>query len=376
MPPRAAPPLNVPPGSVDVKVSAIDSTFWLSGVHTSQMYAPPIPGFGRVRCGTWSLFIQHPSGRNLLFDLGMRKDWHNLPPAVGIKEYFAAGVLEEIRVEKNVSEILQEGGVDVSGGAIEGVIWSHYHFDHTGDVSSFPKETKLIVGEGTKEAFMPGWPIDPEAHTMASDFEGREVMEIDFSTTGLAIGDFKAFDYFGDGSFYILESPGHAIGHVNALARTSINPPRFVHMCGDSAHHCGEIRPSRYLPLPDSISPSPLPDMHAAACPGHIFGSILRNDSKEDHILHLIDPGAGHYKQQKYALIYDDDVLRATIGKVEAFDANEDVFTVLAHDWSLKGMIDEWPKSLNDWCEKGWRDRGRWAFLADFAGATNTRKEL
>jgi hypothetical protein len=60
-------------------------------------------------------------------------------------------------------------------------------------------------------------------------------MEVDFTSSDITIGRFKAFDYFGDGSFYILDSPGHAVGHINALARTSASPkPSFIHLGGDS----------------------------------------------------------------------------------------------------------------------------------------------
>lgn len=235
----------------------------------------------------------------------------------------------------------------------------------TGDVSTFPESTKLIMGEGAKEAFMPGWPVDPNAQTLQSDFEGREVVEIPFSKSSLKIGNFRAFDYFGDGSFYILDSPGHTIGHMNALARTSVDPPEFIHLCGDSAHHCGEIRPSVYHPLTDKIEPSPVPHLHDPICPGGLFHQVLRGGAKDDHVLQLIDPG--EYPEKKYALIYDEDDLKETIRKVEGFDANENVFTLLAHDWTLKSVIDEWPRSLNDWKRRGWRKDTFWKFLGDFA---------
>lgn len=364
MAPKLPPKLNIPTGGTAVTVSAIDSTLWLSGVPTEYFYDPPIPGFGRVRTGCWSLLVEHPSGRNLVYDLGMRKDWWNCSPAIGIKEYMENGTLESLDVKKNVSEVLTEGGMDLR--SIEGVIWSHFHFDHTGDVSTFPKSTKLIMGEGGKDAFMPGYPTDPEAQTLDSDFEGRQVVEVDFSKSKLKIGGFRAYDYFGDGSFYLLDSPGHAIAHVNALARTQVDPPEFVHMCGDSAHHCGEIRPTVYMPLPDEIEPSPVPHTHAGVCPGGIFSKVSRNGSREDHILELIDPGVGTYKKQKYALIYDNEKLKETVREVEGFDANEDVLTVLAHDWTLKGLIDEWPKHLNGWSQKGWKKDSKWKFLEDF----------
>ena len=243
------------------------------------------------------------------------------------------------------------------------------HFDHTGDPSTFPPSTKLIVGQGFKEVFIPGYPADPKGHVLETDFKDREVMEIDFDKSDVHVGRFKAYDYFGDGSFYILDSPGHAIGHVNALARTHTSPPAFVHLGGDSIHHAGEIRPTEYLSLPDDIQPSPIPNVHATTCPGHIFTPVLRDGSKTKHILEFKDAFKGWGNDQRFALIVDDPALRDTIVKDEELDAREDVFTIIAHDWTLKGIINEWPASLNEWKEKGWKENTRWKFLEDFEGA-------
>ena len=65
------------------------------------------------------------------------------------------------------------------------------------------------------------------------------------------IGQYQAYDYFGDGSLYVLNVPGHAIGHVGALVRTT--PDTLVYLGGDVCHHSGVIRPTRYAPMPDII---------------------------------------------------------------------------------------------------------------------------
>lgn len=365
---KTPPTTNVPESSTTVQVSAIDSTMFMEGFKCGQLWEPAIKGFDRFKGGTWAFLIEHPSGRKLLYDLGLRKDFLNLPPALGMKQLLDSGVIAELRVEKNVADILTKGGLDLND--VEGIIWSHFHFDHTGDVSTFPKTTKLIVGPGTKSNFMPGYPTDPSAHTLDSDFEGRTVEEVDFSQDGMQLGRFQAVDWFGDGSFYLLDSPGHTIGHINALARTNASPSSsFIHMCGDAVHHAGEMRPTSFLPLPDSIEPSPVPHLHSEACPGHMFASVLRNGSRTDHILEAVDFTAGQNIERKYAGMYDNIALRDSVRKTEELDADADVFTVMAHDWTLKGVIPEWPESLNGWKERQWKQSTRWKFLADFQEA-------
>ncbi|KAK5167049.1 uncharacterized protein LTR77_007778 [Saxophila tyrrhenica] len=367
MAPKSAPPLNAPASKVTVKISAIDTTLTMSSNLAGQMWSPKIPGFEKADFGIWSFLIEHPSGRKLVYDLGTRKDWRNLAPAHGLVGLVEGGVIEKLEIEDDVAGILKRNGVKLED--VEGVVWSHWHFDHTGDPSTFPASTKLIVGPGFKEVFTPGYPADPEGRCLETDFAGRELQEIDFGGSDITIGRFNAFDYFGDGSFYILDAPGHTIGHINALARTHPSPePGFVHLGGDSAHHAAEIRPSEYLPLPDSISPSPLPHLHANTCPGHIFTPLLKDGSKTEHILEWQDPWA-EFTEPKFGLIYDEKDLRDTVRKDEELDANRDILTFLAHDWSLKGMVSEFPESLNGWREEGWKGESTWRFLGVFEKA-------
>jgi glyoxylase-like metal-dependent hydrolase (beta-lactamase superfamily II) len=177
-----------------------------------------------------------------------------------------------------VKTILEENAIDVD--SIEGIIWSHWHWDHTGDPSPFPSSTDVIVGPGFKEAFLPGYPSNPDAVILESDYNGRELRELSFDNeAGIKIGNFNALDYFGDGSFYVIDAPGHAVGHLCALARVKGEDGMegFVFMGGDSCHHNGEFRPSVYSPLPESITPHPWEKGEGKICPGSIFQSILRD---------------------------------------------------------------------------------------------------
>lgn len=84
--------------------------------------------------------------------------------------------------------------------------------DHVGDPSIFPKSTSLVVGPGFKsnKQTYPGYPEDPDAVVRQDAWEGRELIELDFAGADLEIGGFKALDFFGDGSFYLLEAAGHS----------------------------------------------------------------------------------------------------------------------------------------------------------------------
>ena len=161
------------------------------------------------------------------FDLGCRKDYWNHPPAISQR---LGDVIPGLRVSRNTSEILEEKGIPLN--SITSVIWSHYHWDHTGDVSLFPPTTSLIVGPDFHSK-LPGYPTNAKSPINESDFAGRELISLAFDTD-LHIGRFSAHDLFGDGSFYLLDSPGHCVGHICGLAR--VTPTSFVFMGGDICH--------------------------------------------------------------------------------------------------------------------------------------------
>jgi glyoxylase-like metal-dependent hydrolase (beta-lactamase superfamily II) len=233
--------LDIPPSSNTVEVSIIDTTSSILGVDAWKFLEPPIEGHDCLATPAFSFLIHHPKlSRSIIFDLGIRKDWQNYSPFLQAR--FKKGGYK-ITVEQSVRTILEDHGVNAS--KIEAVVWSHHHFDHTGAPEEFESSTALIVGPGFKDAMLPGYPADPQSTILEANYAGRELLELDFSSAGLKIGRMSAIDYFNDGSFYFLNSPGHAVGHISALARVTSHPPSFILMGGDAVHHGGELRPSQ-----------------------------------------------------------------------------------------------------------------------------------
>jgi glyoxylase-like metal-dependent hydrolase (beta-lactamase superfamily II) len=349
------PDLKIPPSNTTVNVRIIDTTSKIVGIPAKDFIQPDIKGFSELNCPAFCFLIEHPSSRSLLFDLGVRKDYENLPPRIWNRIKDGGW---KVTVKQGVREQLEANGVDEKD--IEGIIWSHYHWDHTGDPSTFEKHTALIVGPGFKKAFTPGYPANKDAPIRESDYEGRELREIAFDR-GLKIGRFNAVDYFGDGSFYLLDSPGHAIGHMCGLARVTASPDSFIFMGGDTCHHGGEFRPSHYLTIPEFISPNPFDPKSKTPCPGSIFEDLYRDgDGKKPfYTIARVEGGVA----------YNADEAEETIEKVMEADAQDEVLVIMAHDDSLSGVVDFFPKYANEFKSKGWVEEGRWLFLKDFAKA-------
>ncbi|KAL9094684.1 MAG: hypothetical protein Q9165_002954 [Trypethelium subeluteriae] len=363
------------------------STTWIE-LPMSPFFEPDIPGKTQLTCPAYSFLITHESSnRKILFDLGVPKDWTNMAPKI-------VNLIQKggwsVTVEKNVSDILVENNVALSD--IEAIVWSHHHWDHVGDPSTFPPSTSIIVGPGFQQAYTPGYPTNPDSVLRDSDFANRSLVELPFSPDPLKIGRFDAFDYFGDGSFYLLSTPGHTIGHLCGLARTTPSPPHlsttcptpqlptptstpstFILMAGDACHLSGEFRPTPYLPLPTTLDPPPHPQpstylspssrrslSRPSPCPGTLFQRLHRHHP--DATASATQP---FYTVTQH-LAHDLAQANWTIDGLKEFDAAPEVLVVLAHDEWVRGVLDFFPRALHAWWERGWGEEVRWRFLGDF----------
>lgn len=158
---------NIPQGAT-ARVSIIDSTLRVGALPPKDLVSPKIPGFDVFPpVPAWSFLIESSTGQRVLFDLGV-------PP--NLNESFSPPLLEavasfgwDISVEKHVVDILREHGV--APRSISAIIWSHSHWDHIGDPSTFPHSADLVVGPGFKEGMLPAYPADPKSFLREEYFE-------------------------------------------------------------------------------------------------------------------------------------------------------------------------------------------------------------
>lgn len=200
---------------------------------------------------------------------------------------------------------------------------------------------------------------------------GRTVREICFQGPEIGrIGKFPAFDYFQDGSLYLLDSPGHCVAHICALVRTTTNPDTFVFLGGDAAHHCGEVRPSAYLPMPESIT-SLTPTTHlehhltsattskGPICPGSWFEDLQISRNR--------DPSGPLWQP---AFGYNIEEVLTTIESMQEYDGDENIFVILAHDSCLRSPdVPFFPEQVNDWKQRGLGQKLTWVWTKEILAA-------
>ena len=123
--PKEAPPIGLPKSSETCTVSIVDTTCDIV-TPWNYLLEPQIPGHDWLNLPDYSFHIKHnKTGAQLLFDMGTRKDWQNsVPHIVELLSNHVPG----LRVKKDVTEILTDGGVKLDD--LKALILSHWHFDH------------------------------------------------------------------------------------------------------------------------------------------------------------------------------------------------------------------------------------------------------
>jgi len=231
----------------------------------------------RATVPSLSFLIQHqPEGlevihSKLIFDLGVKRDLKAYTKAQ--QDHIAQR--QPVITSPDCAESLRKGGLDPKD--ITYIILSHVHWDHIGTPSDFPNSS-FIVGAGTQDLLKNGggplypaelfnddelpydmtWELEPvpdaekqypsdggNAHVARSlkwAYVPEETMVRlpDASVhpenwTWKPLSTFpNTLDFFGDGSLYVIDSPGHLFGHLNLLAR--IGERKYVYLGGDCCH--------------------------------------------------------------------------------------------------------------------------------------------
>ncbi|CAG9946968.1 unnamed protein product [Clonostachys rosea f. rosea IK726] len=352
---KPIPALELPNSQKIVRVRAIDTTTRMA-CDARAFVQPQIKGHEKLNFKTMCFLIEHEGKsvtEHILFDCGSRTDFWNGSPQT---QRMIGGHVPAVDIKYGVDEILTQGGFDLAD--LKAIIWSHWHWDHIGDGSKFPASTDIVVGPGFTRNFVPGWPENPNSFVLASDLEGHVIHEPEFALT---VAGFPAVDYFGDGSFYLLDVPGHAIGHICGLARTT--PDTFVFMGGDCCHYAGMFRPTEYLPLPREIPTQTLDAYYPCPCPCSAFTQQHPRATGADARTKTF-----YEVSREVGSAYSfGDIAQQSIDKLQALDAHPDIFICLAHDEILFNTLplfnDDPTKDINCWKDRGHKEYCRWGFL-------------
>lgn len=145
---------------------------------------------------------------------------------------------------------------------------------------------------------------------------------------------------------------------MSALAR--VTPDSFLVLGGDACHHAGQLRPTPFLqqafPVPESLLASTKTSISTDFfwSRGSALGQFDISSRAEPFLTGADTPGS---------FDADPELTKVTMEKVQSFDADEDFLVVVAHDESIAGVLDFFPKTLNSWKAQGVKDSMVWAFV-------------
>ncbi|KGO46613.1 hypothetical protein PEX1_072660 [Penicillium expansum] len=97
-------------------------------------WEPELPGFEGPYSPSYCFLVSH-GDRHIVFDRGLRIDWEEAFPPKIVQLVKATTTI--LSCNRDVVSVLDEdsSGLNIHSSDIEAVIWSHNHFDHTGDPS-------------------------------------------------------------------------------------------------------------------------------------------------------------------------------------------------------------------------------------------------
>jgi glyoxylase-like metal-dependent hydrolase (beta-lactamase superfamily II) len=229
----------------------------------------------RVEIPIPCFLLEHPTAGPFLVDTG-----HHASMAVDTKGSYGPllgrAVASNIRMGEGDAMPDQIKARGVNPADIKLVVMTHMHLDHASGVSQFPNAT-FIVTAREWEAATNGPGIRGGYVTRQFDhaFDWRT---IDFN--GDEVNSYKSFgrtlDLFGDGSVRLAYTPGHTLGHMSLVIRTT--GPEFL-IVGDAAYTMRTIRETAmpYGPADEHEFRRSLKEVQlyldqtpdAAVCPGH-----------------------------------------------------------------------------------------------------------
>jgi glyoxylase-like metal-dependent hydrolase (beta-lactamase superfamily II) len=204
------------------------NTGWVA-VQERQLY---VGGGSNVRTLPVLAFVfEHPQGL-VVFDTGLNAAFGTHP-----QQY--AGWFNERMVRfrscpgMHLSQQMKDHGLAPQD--VADIVVSHLHYDHTGDLSAFPR-ARLVLSRQEREAAQA--PLSQLQSYLSREFVHAELLPLDFATdVSPALSDIPqqlyGYDLMADGSLVVVPTFGHTPGHQSLLA---FLPHGVVLLAGDAVY--------------------------------------------------------------------------------------------------------------------------------------------
>ncbi|WP_157887391.1 MBL fold metallo-hydrolase [Frondihabitans sp. PAMC 28766] len=184
------------------------------------------------------VFLYSAGSRRVLFDTGYAPEpWRAGAAGWAYRRLLPPTVPQGVTVEHRLDPA-----------SVTHVVLSHLHPDHVGGIRAFPDATIVLteglhetlrsprLREGVLGGLIPPW-LEGRATVLPSAAFDASV------ASGAAIAGLRTADLFGDGSYRLVDLPGHARGHVGALVEDDVLLAADAAWARDLLGEEGRIKP-------------------------------------------------------------------------------------------------------------------------------------
>ncbi|KAF7311972.1 Metallo-beta-lactamase superfamily protein [Mycena indigotica] len=222
-------------------------------------------------------------------------------------------------------------------------------------MSKWPKGRNLVVSSQTDLSI---FPENQKSDLQKSDLDGHKVIKADFSSSKTTIAGLPAIDFLGDGSLFLLDSPGHLQGHMTAIVRTT--PTSFIVLGADSFHHVGAIRPNGEFQA-NIPCPRDLLEFAKNGISTDFFWSTNTQPGRFDlpsrtqPFFSLSDTADSFFVDPRKGQL--------TADRLAVLDGDKDFLTLITHDLSIASGALPLATSLENWQKDGLKEKLAWLFV-------------
>jgi glyoxylase-like metal-dependent hydrolase (beta-lactamase superfamily II) len=196
------------------------------------------------------LLVSHPEQGNVLIDTGYSQDFFDATR-------WGMAFLSRLMLPATLDQHLDAAGILNSCGVapetIRSIFITHFHADHISGLKRFPNSRYIARRNAWSYlASLSSWGKSQELFfptLVPDDFEQRTdwIEEHEFADAHSSLPGFRLLDYWKDGSMFLVDLPGHAIGQYGLFFPGLPRPLLYV---VDAAWNLQAMRSGRQIPSP------------------------------------------------------------------------------------------------------------------------------
>ncbi|MBI9083550.1 MAG: N-acyl homoserine lactonase family protein [Desulfobacterales bacterium] len=176
----------------------------------------------------YAFLVRHPKKGNLLLDTGLcgsfaEKRFGNFG--------WLLGRIAQARSDPAMDSVSRMASLGLAPGDLDHILLSHLHLDHPSGLPQLKGKTSAPVYVDEREAKAASGLFALFQGYIRSHLDGFVIKNYQYRSPVAPFDE--VMDFFGDGSAFVIATPGHSPGHVSVLLNAENGP---IFLTFDAAH--------------------------------------------------------------------------------------------------------------------------------------------